>query len=565
MTSKACAAWPVRDPVSVTETPLPPGAPADVVEYIPQGAPFSDEQRAWLNGFFAGLLSRLPADQALPPLPAAADPAFRDPMTDGDDDGAPWHDPSLALADRMEMAKDRPLRRRMMAAMAQQDCGQCGYTCETYANEIAQHAEERLNLCVPGSKETARMLKKLIEEMGGGATDPDEEMARAAAKAAARLEPGAPVERGYSREMPVEARFLSRTLLNKGASVKSTWHVEIDLGGSGLDYAVGDSLGVYPVNDAALVSAVIGAINAPPDFPVAGSTLADVLAHDMSLGAAPDMLFELISYIVGGERRAKAKALAQGADPDGDAATLDVLAAVRKFPGIRPDPEAFVECLDALQPRLYSISSSPKLDPHRLTLTVDRVRYEIDGRMRLGVASTFLSGRIAPGAPLKIYIQRAHDFALPADPAIPIIMVGPGTGVAPFRAFLQERTITRAPGDAWLFFGHQRSACDFFYERELAALRECQSLTRLSLAWSRDRETPKTYVQDRMLAEADELWAWLQRGAHFYVCGDAKRMAADVEKAVIAVAVDRGKMTETQAKAFVADLKKTGRYQADVY
>ncbi len=552
-------------PVSVIENPLPNDVPLDIVKYIPEDAPFSEEQRAWLNGFFAGLLSSLPAEQGLPALPAAADPAFRDPMTDGDDDGAPWHDPTLSLAERMEMAKERPLRRRMMAAMAQQDCGQCGYTCETYADEIAQHAEERLNLCVPGGKETARMLKKLIEEMGGGAIDPDEEKAKAEARAAARLEPKSPAERGYSRELPVEARFLSRTLLNKGASEKSTWHIEFDLTGSGLDYKVGDSFGVYPVNDAALVDAVIEAINAPPDFPVGGKPLREVLIYDMSLGAAPDMLFELISYMVGGERKAKARALAQGEDPDGDAATLDVLAAVQKFPGIRPDPEAFVECLEGLQPRLYSISSSPKVDPNRLSLTVDHVRYEVDGRVRLGVASTFLSSAIEPGTLLKVYVQRAHNFALPADLATPIIMVGPGTGVAPFRAFLQERMITQAPGDAWLFFGHQRRACDFFYEHEFAGLQEAQTLTRLSLAWSRDTETPKTYVQDRMRAEADELWAWLQRGAHFYVCGDAKRMAGDVEKAMVAIAAERGGMSETAAKAYVADLKKTGRYQADVY
>jgi sulfite reductase (NADPH) flavoprotein alpha-component len=539
--------------------------PADIVQYIPEDAPFSEEQRAWLNGFFAGLLSSLPAAPTLPSLPAAADPTFRDPMADGGDDGAPWHDPALSLAERMAMAENRPLRRRMMAAMAQQDCGQCGYTCETYADEIAQHAEERLNLCVPGGKETARMLKKLIEEMGGGATDPDEEKAKSEAKAAARLEPKMTAERGYSRELPVEARFLSRTRLNKGESEKSTWHIEFDLAGSGLRYTVGDSFGVYPVNDPALVAAVIEAINAPPDFPIAGRILADVLTHDMSLGAAPDMLFELISYMVGGERKATARALAQGEDPDGDAATLDVLAAVQKFPGIRPDPEAFVECLEGLQPRLYSISSSPRVDPDRLTLTVDHVRYEIAGRTRLGVASTFLSSAAAPGATLKVYAQRAHNFALPADPTTPIVMVGPGTGVAPFRAFLQERMITRAPGDAWLFFGHQRRACDFFYEQEFDGLKDSGTLTRLSLAWSRDKDTPKTYVQDRMRAEAADLWAWLQRGAHFYVCGDARRMAVDVEKTMVAIAATCGHMSEADATTFVADLKKTGRYQTDVY
>ncbi|SJZ69702.1 NAD(P)H-dependent nitrite reductase flavoprotein subunit [Enhydrobacter aerosaccus] len=544
--------------MTVIDRPPAPAQP-DFISYIPSDAPFDEDQRAWLNGFLAGYLSVLPA--------AAPDAAGSAPRAEADDDEAPWHDPTITLAERMEMAKDRPLPRRMMAAMAQQDCGQCGYTCETYANEISQQAEERLNLCVPGGKETARMLKKLIEEMGGGATDPDEEKAKAEAKAASRLASKSPAMRGYSREMPVEARFLSRTLLNKGASEKSTWHIEFDLAGSGLDYTVGDSFGVYPRNDPALVSAVIEAINAPADFPIAGKTLAEVLTEDMSLGPAPDMLFELISYMVGGERKAKAKALAQGDDPDGDAATLDVLAAVRKFPGIRPDPEAFVECLEGLQPRLYSISSSPKVDPNRLTLTVDHVRYEIEGegRMRLGVASTFLSSSIAPGTALKVYVQRAHNFALPADSATPIIMVGPGTGVAPFRAFLHERLAMKAPGEAWLFFGHQRRHCDFFYEEEFAGLQSSKALTRLSLAWSRDTNMPKTYVQDRMREEGPELWAWLQRGAHFYVCGDAKRMAADVEKAMVSIAAEHGQMGEPQAKAFVADLKKCGRYQADVY
>ena len=168
------------------------------------------------------------------------------------------------------------------------------------------------------------------------------------------------------------------------------------------------------------------------------------------------------------------------------------------------------------------------------------MRYEIEGegRTRLGVASTFLSSAIAAGTPLKVYIQRAHNFALPADPATPIIMVGPGTGVAPFRAFLHDRMAAQAPGDAWLFFGHQRKDCDFFYEDEFLGLQDRQMLTRLSLAWSRDADTPKTYVQDRMRAEAVELWAWLQRGAHFYVCGDAKRMASDVEKALVEIAHD---------------------------
>jgi sulfite reductase (NADPH) flavoprotein alpha-component len=276
------------------------------------------------------------------------------------------------------------------------------------------------------------------------------------------------------------------------------------------------------------------------------------------------MLFQLISYITGGERRQKAKALASGEDPDGDAATLDVLAAIEKFRGIRPDPEAFIEALDPLQPRLYSIASSARTDRNRIALCVDTVRYAIDHRARLGVASTFLAERIDPGAKVKVYVQKAHAFGLPADPSVPIIMIGPGTGIAPFRAFLHERMATKAPGRNWLFFGHQHSSTDFFYEDELAAMKQARVLTRLTLAWSRDADQ-KIYVQDRMREVGRDLWAWLAEGAHIYVCGDAKRMAKDVERAFIDVIASFGVRSTNEAVAFVAELKKSGRYQQDVY
>jgi sulfite reductase (NADPH) flavoprotein alpha-component len=284
----------------------------------------------------------------------------------------------------------------------------------------------------------------------------------------------------------------------------------------------------------------------------------------VSLSPAPDMLFQLISYIAGGERRQKAKALAEGRDPEGDAATLDVLAALEKFPGIRPDPEAFIESLDPLQPRVYSISSSLKAKPDRVSLTVDSVRYEIRGRTRLGVASTFLGGRIKPSDKIKVYVQKAQHFALPKDSRKPIIMIGPGTGIAPFRAFLQERIATKAPGPNWLYFGHQRSDYDFFYENELKAMRAAGHLTRLTLAWSRDSEE-KIYVHHRMRDDGCDLWAWIERGAHVYVCGDALRMAKDVERALIDIVAAHGKRSPEDAARFVADLKKNDRYQTDVY
>jgi sulfite reductase (NADPH) flavoprotein alpha-component len=358
--------------------------------------------------------------------------------------------------------------------------------------------------------------------------------------------------------------FLSRRKLNGEGSEKETYHVEFDLSGSGADYVAGDSFGVFAANDARLADAVIALIGARPEHDLGGKTLRQALIHERALGPAPDALFQLISFVTGGATRAKAQALARGEDPDGDLALLDVLGTLHKFAGLKLSPEAFVEALDELQPRLYSISSSPKHEAGRLTLTVDCVRYRLGQRQRFGVASTFLGERIAPGAALPVYVQKAHGFALPADPATPIIMVGPGTGVAPFRAFLQERAAVKAPGRNWLFFGHQRSQSDFFYKDELNAMKEAGQLERLTLAWSRDG-SEKIYVQDRMRENGAELWAWLKAGAHFYVCGDAKRMAKDVERALVDIAAQHGGLSADDAVGFIAGLKKAGRYQADVY
>jgi sulfite reductase (NADPH) flavoprotein alpha-component len=527
---------------------------------IPAAAPFTAEQREWLNGFFAGLISLDGA--GLTPLSNEQAAALLDgasPAALDDDGGAPWHDQTLPLADRMQLAQGRPLRWKLMAAMAQQDCGQCGYDCRGYSGAIFAGKEERLNLCVPGGKETARAVKALHEELNKVSVAP--------APAVIEIKPAAPASADPApgtRDNPVTATFLSRTRLNKGASEKETWHIEFDLTGANLDYMVGDSFGIFPANDPALVSDVIAALGAPANFPIGGRTLREVLTDSVSLSPAPDMLFQLFSYITGGDNRKKARALSIGEDPDGDAANLDVLAAIEKFKGVRPDPEAFIEALDPLQPRLYSIASSPKATPGRVALTVDCVRYAIKGRKRLGVASTYLAERIKPGKKLQVYRQKAHAFALPADPSVPIVMIGPGTGVAPFRAFLQERKATRASGRNWLFFGHQRSDCDFFYEDEFRELKSAGVLTRLSLAWSRDSDE-KIYVQDRMRQVGRDLWAWIAEGAHIYVCGDAKRMAKDVEIALVDIIGQHGARSAEEAAAFVANLKKVGRYQQDVY
>jgi sulfite reductase (NADPH) flavoprotein alpha-component len=522
---------------------------------IPENAPFTAQQRAWLNGFFSGLLAG-DAVNAVSPIALSSVP-MGGPA--GAEDTAPWHDAAMPMAERVALAKGLPVRRQMFAAMAQQDCGQCGYLCESYADLLADGMEVRANLCVPGGKDTTRALKALLAAA----------LPQPAGKVAALTPTVAPVARvatmaGTSRETAVAVQFVSSTVLNGVGSEKDTRHIVFNIAASGLDYAPGDSFGILPRNDPQLVDAVLAAIDAPADFPMGGKTLRAVLLEDYALGAAPDMLFELTSYLIGGDRRQIAKAMAKGEDPDGDLATLDVLGALEKFGPLRPDPEAFLETLEPLQPRLYSISSSPVAHAGELHLTVDCVRYEVGGRQRLGVASTHVADRLMPGDAVQVYVQKAHNFALPAHGDTPIVMVGPGTGLAPFRSFLWHRQATGGTGPAWLFYGHQREATDYFYRDELKALTAQGVLTKLSLAWSRDG-AEKVYVQDRIRSHGPELWTWLKRGAHLYVCGDAKRMAKDVEAAIVEISGKAGQMSEAGARDFLAELKVTGRYQADVY
>jgi sulfite reductase (NADPH) flavoprotein alpha-component len=234
-----------------------------------------------------------------------------------------------------------------------------------------------------------------------------------------------------------------------------------------------------------------------------------------------------------------------------------------KFAPGKFTPKEFVSLLRKLQPRLYSISSSPKAHAGEVHLTVAAVRYESHGRTRKGVCSTFLADRVEPGGMVPVFVQTSHGFRLPNDPATPIIMVGPGTGIAPFRAFLEERRAIGASGKNWLFFGDQTRASDFLYEEELTVLQR-DGFVRLDLAFSRD-QTDKIYVQNRMLEQAADLWKWLEAGAHFYVCGDAKRMARDVDTALHQIVQTAGGKSAEDAAAYIQNLKSQKRYQRDVY
>src|SRR5450631_2519884 len=251
--------------------------PPPKLEVIPTSAPFSEAQRSWLNGFFAGLLS----DGATPLSAEQGAAVMQGAAGDGDDGEAPWHDQTMPIANRMKLAEGRPLRRRMMAAMAQQDCGQCGYNCNDYSDAIVSQAEPRLNLCVPGGKETARMLKALHEELG---TAP----ATASGSVTAPVAAAPTAEPGRSRDNPAPATFISRRLLNKPGSEKETWHIDFDLAGCGLDYVVGDSFGIFARNDLGHVDQIIALLGASHTTEVRGRALRDVLRDEVSLAPAPD-------------------------------------------------------------------------------------------------------------------------------------------------------------------------------------------------------------------------------------------------------------------------------------
>ena len=373
----------------------------------------------------------------------------------------------------------------------------------------------------------------------------------------------------YSRNNPFPAPLISSRKLTGDGSEKETRHFEISLDGSGLTYEVGDALGLYPVNCPSLVDEMLNALGFSGDETVPGRENAEVplleafLRH-YEITKIPTPLLQAVSERTGD---ATLKALA-APTANGDLTKFlrgrDAVDLLRAHPTARFSPAEFVKFFKKLAPRLYSISSSPKAHPGQVHLTVGVVRYESLGRLRKGVCSTFLAERVKPGALVPVFIHPNKIFRPPSNPDTPIIMVGPGTGVAPFRAFLQQRRAIGAKGKNWLFFGDQRMATDFMYRDELEMMQRDGILTKLDTAFSRD-QTDKVYVQQRMREQARELFSWLEAGAHFYVCGDALRMAKDVDAALHEVIQTGGQRTVEQSVEYVNRLKTGKRYQRDVY
>lgn len=378
----------------------------------------------------------------------------------------------------------------------------------------------------------------------------------------------------YNKDNPFPARILENRPLSKAGSDKDTRHFVLSLAGSGIEYEAGDSLGVYPINPPGEVDEVLKRLGASgqervtlPRATVPVPLRLALFANVALDGPTRKILETLATKATDATERAR---LASLLEPDATEGLKDYLGkrhyadVLGDFPSARLAPQEFVDHLRRLAPRLYSIASSPKKHPGEVHLTVVVVRYHMNGRDRVGVCSSFLADRVKEIETLvPVFLAESH-FRPPADGARDCIMIGPGTGIAPFRAFVEERAATGAPGRNWIFFGDQHEATDFLYEDEWEDALASGRLHRLDTAWSRDQER-KIYVQDRLRENAVEVWRWLEGGAHVYVCGDAKRMAKDVDAVLHEIVAKEGGLTAEGAAEYVKRLKKERRYQRDVY
>ncbi|MEO6003267.1 MAG: sulfite reductase subunit alpha [Opitutus sp.] len=593
------------------------------VPTIPDSAPFTAEQRAWLNGYFAGLFSRGqldpvaataapgPTAAALAPLTilfgsqtGTAETLAKRAAKDAGKRGFVATIMDMAAFTAAQLAQEqnvliitstygdgeppdnaKALHWSLMAAanpmFTQLHFSVCGLGDTNYAkfNQCAKDFDAqlvklggvRVAPCVECDLEYEEKFSSWLGSALGAFGPPAAQggaVSIPAAAVASVAEPEPVSAPGFSRQNPFPAIVLASRNLNAPGSAKQVHHVEFDLSGSNLAYEAGDALGVFAHNCPELVQDVLTAlgcdgeeaVNAPD-----GSTtsLRRALTELYDLGKpSPELL-------VAGRNAAAMSGPLKSIDGAGvglaAAVPHHVIDVLLSPDAVRLTPVDFVKLLRRLQPRLYSISSSPAAHAGQVHLTVGAVRYEKNGRGRKGVCSTFLADRTQAGATrVGVYIHSNKAFRPPASGDTPMIMVGPGTGIAPFRGFLHERRAAGAKGRNWLLFGDQRAATDFLYRDELADLMRGAVLTRLDTAFSRD-QAEKIYVQHRMLENAAELYAWLQVGAHFYVCGDANRMAKDVDVALHQVIETAGGATAEQAAAYVQNLKATKRYARDVY
>lgn len=418
---------------------------------------------------------------------------------------------------------------------------------------------ERQDCDLEYQAEAAAWLDKIVPLVGSLAAAPA--AATGTGNASGSPAPAAPAS-AYNKANPFPATLLVRQKITGRDSEKDVRHIEINLSGSGLQYRAGDALGVWFENDPAVVEEILAAVSLKGDEPVnaggQGKTVREALLHDWEIGLNTPQFVQGYAEISGNPELKEA-----AADASAYAAANPIAGIVSQYPAALT-AEQLAGLLRPLAPRLYSISSAPEEVGEEVHLTVGVLRYEHNGIPRTGAASGFLGERLEEEGSVRVFVEENPRFRLPENPETPVIMIGAGTGVAPFRAFMQQRAANGDSGKNWLIFGNQHFTQDFLYQTEWQGWAKDGLLNKYDFAWSRDQEE-KIYVQHKIREEAAELWQWLQQGAHIYVCGDASRMAKDVEQALLDTIAEQGGLSADDADEYLDNLRQEGRYQRDVY
>jgi sulfite reductase (NADPH) flavoprotein alpha-component len=598
------------------------------VPFLPENAPFSPAQRAWLNGFLAGLFSQThvgdrpvtPTKKKVPiyygsetgnaeafakraakaavqrgfdsaavrmdkvNLHSLASEQFALFVTSTYGDGDPPANAKNLHAELMQPSPGFSLSHLQYSVLALGDTNyeqfcKCGKDFDQQLVLLgAKRLFERIDCDVDFEKPAQNWLDGVFSvlEAARPPDDQDKPSRPAADKPSTVPSPVLVTDSAVqstprigTKDHPFSARLLVNRRLNQNGSEKETRHFEIALGPDGPTYEVGDALGIFPTNCPQLVDEILLSLGcdgeeavAAPDGPE--TSLRHALSHCYDLNRIPSAFLKEIASRTGDPDLHALLAPANATTQKRFLEERDLLDFLLEYPGLTLQPAELVTYLRKLQPRLYSIASSLKAVPGEVHLTVSIVRYHLRNRGRKGICSTFLADRLSPEGSLLVFTHHSPHFRLPTDPSRPIIMIGPGTGIAPFRAFLQERQAIGASGANWLFFGEQRSDSDFYYQDELSEMVKKGILTRLNTAFSRD-QAHKIYVQHRLLEHAAEVWNWLQTGAHVYVCGDAKRMAKDVDNALRQICQTAGNLSDDQTEEYIGALRRDKRYQRDVY
>ena len=419
---------------------------------------------------------------------------------------------------------------------------------------------ERQDCDLEYQAEAAAWLDKIVPLVGSLAAAPAA-AATGTGNASGSPAPAAPAS-AYNKANPFPATLLARQKITGRDSEKDVRHIEIDLSGSGLQYRAGDALGVWFENDPAVVDEILAAVSLKGDEPVnaggQGKTVREALLHDWEIGLNTPQFVQGYAEISGNPELKQA-----AADASAYADANPIAGIVSQYPATLT-AEQLAGLLRPLAPRLYSISSAPEEVGEEVHLTVGVLRYEHNGISRTGAASDFLGERLEEEGSVRVFVEENPRFRLPENPDTPVIMIGAGTGVAPFRAFMQQRAANGDSGKNWLIFGNQYFTQDFLYQTEWQGWAKDGLLNKYDFAWSRDQEE-KIYVQHKIREEAAELWQWLQQGAHIYVCGDASRMAKDVEQALLDTIAEQGGLSADDADEYLDNLRQEGRYQRDVY